>query len=164
MHMRGSRWMLPLTLMVVAASCAQQEAKPTVDTAAIGASIDSLNQGFNAAVAARDTDAVVSIYSDDARVMPAHMPEAVGKDAIRRAWAGLLSFPGLELSITDNGRIIAEAGDQVVEHGAYRMKFQGPNGQPVEDVGKYVAVFKKVEGAWKIVVDTWNSDMPVPGA
>ncbi len=31
------------------------------------------------------------------------------------------------------------------------------------DAGKYVTVFRMVNGEWKIVVDTYTSDLPIPG-
>ena len=54
---------------VVLGSCAAPQ-KPTVDAAAIKSTIEGLNQKMVAAIAARDTDAVVNLYADDARVLP----------------------------------------------------------------------------------------------
>ena len=159
------RWLLPLTMIAALIGCAgtQQQQTPTVDTAAITASIDSLNKGWQAAVAARDTDAVVAFYAADGRLMPAGMPRAEGHDAIRAAWAGFLQTPGLELTITESQPMISEAGDMVVDVGAYSMKMNDAKGKPVVDVGKYVTVFKKTDSGWKIVVDTFNSDQTPPG-
>ncbi len=59
--------------------------------------------------------------------------------------------------------MVAEAGDLAIDIGAYQMNMSGPKGEPIQDVGKYVTIFKKVGEDWKIVVDTYNSDMPLPG-
>ena len=155
-----ARWLLvSLLLVLVGASACQPRAQaPTVDTGAITAALDSLNKVFLAAVAARDTDAVVGMYADDAQVLPAGMPRADGRDAIRALWVGMLSTPGLELNITGSTPIVTEAGDMVIDVGGYVMKSTGAKGKVMEDVGKYVTIFKKVNGAWKIVVNTFNSD------
>ncbi len=155
-----ARWLLAsLLLALVGASACQPAAqKPTVDTGAITAALDSLNKALIAAVAARDTDAVVGMYADDAHVLPANMPLADGHDAIRAMWVGMLSTPGLELSVTKSTPIITEAGDMIIDIGGYDMKSTGAKGKTMEDVGKYVTIFKKVNGEWKIVVDTFNSD------
>jgi len=36
----------------------------------------------------------------------------------------------------------------------------GPKGQRVEDVGKYVVACKKVNDEWKVQYDIFNSDKP----
>ena len=141
----------------------QEQAPPAVDRAAISAQIDSLNKAFVAAVAARDTDAVVALYADDARVLPAGMARADGHDAIRATWVEVLRTPGLVLTFSGNDPIISEAGDMVIDLGTYDMKVTGAKGKPIEDVGKYVDVLKRVDGGWKIIVDTFNSDKAPAG-
>ena len=32
------------------------------------------------------------------------------------------------------------------------------------DSGKYLAVYRRTEGKWKLIRDTWNSDAPPPAA
>ena len=69
----------------------------------------------------------------------------------------------MELVPTANTKIVSEAGDMVVELGTYVFKGADPKGKPMSDIGKYVTVYKRVNGEWKIIVDTYNSDVPVPG-
>jgi len=41
------------------------------------------------------------------------------------------------------------------------MSMQGRDGKPIVDHGKDVAVWKKQgDGSWKMVMDTFNSDLP----
>jgi ketosteroid isomerase-like protein len=42
------------------------------------------------------------------------------------------------------------------------MTFNGPDGKPVPDHGKYVTVWQKQGDAWKVIVDCFNSDEPLP--
>jgi ketosteroid isomerase-like protein len=76
---------------------------------------------------------------------------------------GLLSMPGLDIKLVSNTKIISEAGDLVVDLGTYEMNFQDAKGKPMHDVGKYTTVLRRENGEWKIAVDTWNSDAPMPG-
>jgi uncharacterized protein (TIGR02246 family) len=155
---------LSLVLLVVLGGCAGgQKRAPAVDAAAITAAIDSIDTALSTAVAAKDTNAVLSFYADDANLLPPGMPRADGKDAIHKVWAGVLSTPGAELTTTPGQKIISQAGDLVVDLGTYDYKAVGPKKKPKHDVGKYVTVFKQVGGQWKIQVDTWNSDPPAPG-
>ncbi len=165
--MRSSltRWIVTLLLTTAVGGCAgTPPPPPVVDPAAIGAAIDSITTAFFGAVTARETTLVVGFYADDAHVLPANAPRADGKDAIRQVWAGFLSTPGLQMTVTPNTKHVSEAGDMVVDLGSYVMNWQDAKGKPMSDTGKYVTVFKKVNGEWKIVVDTYNSDMPPPGA
>jgi uncharacterized protein (TIGR02246 family) len=156
---------LSLALVVLLGGCAGgQKQAPAVDTAAITAVIDSLGQAMNTAIAAKDTNAIVAMYADDAYLLPPSMVRADGKDAIHKIWAGFLSTPGAQLTLTPGQKIFSQAGDLVVDIGTFDFRATGPTGKPMHDVGKYVTVFKQVDGQWKIQVDTWNSDMPVPGS
>jgi uncharacterized protein (TIGR02246 family) len=145
---------------VLLGSCAASQ-KPTVDAAAIKSAIEGINQKYAAAVAARDTDAVAGLYAVDGRTLPPNGPRADGHDAIRALWAHFLSTPGLNLTFSSSDLTISEAGDMAVDVGAYHMTMDGPKGKPIEDVGKYVTIFKKVGDEWKISVDTFNSDKPM---
>jgi uncharacterized protein (TIGR02246 family) len=159
------RWMLPLILLAAAgcAGGAKTSTTPAVDQTAIGAKVDSVNAAYAAAIAQRDTNAAVGLYADDAHMMPANMPRADGKDAIRKVWVGLLSMPGLDLKITSNSKIVSEAGDMAIDLGTYTFAAKDPKGKPMTDHGKYVTVLKNVNGQWKILIDTWNSDVMPPG-
>ena len=156
-HVPGS---LIACVAVLLGSCATSQ-KPTVDAAAIKSAISDLNHKFMAAVAARDTDAVANVYADDARLLPANGPRADGHDAIRAAWAQVLRTPGLDLRVTSSDVTVTEAGDLAIDVGAYQMNMTDAKGKPVQDVGKYVTILKKVGEEWKISVDTFNSDMPI---
>jgi uncharacterized protein (TIGR02246 family) len=160
---RNARWTLPLILTVLMGACTSQPKAPTVDTGAATAAVDSLNQAFTAAVAARDTNAVANFYAPDAQVLAPGMPRADGRDSIRTFWAGLLRTPGLDLKITSSHPTVTQAGDMIIDVGSYAMNATDAKGKPIEDVGKYVTIFKKVDGEWKIIVDMVNSDKPGPG-
>ena len=45
--------------------------------------------------------------------------------------------------------IISESGDMAWEYGWNRAVYEGPDG-PIEDEGKYLEVWKKIDGKWEI--------------
>ena len=148
---------------VLLGSCASAPQKPTVDVAAVKAAVADINQKYMAAVAARDTDAVAGLYSDDARTLAPNAPRADGRAAIRALWVEFLSTPGLNLTFSSSDVTVSESGDLAIDVGSYQMTMTTPKGLPIHDVGKYVTVFKKVGDEWKISVDTFNSDQPIAG-
>jgi ketosteroid isomerase-like protein len=48
-------------------------------------------------------------------------------------------------------------GDTAIEIGLYELS----SGGQTLDKGKYVAIWKKVEGEWKMHRDIWNSNLPL---
>ncbi len=160
MRSHAARLVVSLMGIVLIGACAGQQAQtPVADTAAVTAAVDSVNKAFLAAVLARDTTAIANFYSDDARLLPANAPRANGREAIGHAWAGFLGMPNLQLSFTSSEVIVSQAGDLAIDIGAYDMKWNDAKGKPMNDVGKYVTVMKKTDQGWKIIVDTFNSDM-----
>jgi ketosteroid isomerase-like protein len=153
-----------VVLALLAGACAKTQGSaappPKADMAAIQAAADSFNTAFVAAVAARDTDAVTAAYAEDAHILPAGMPRADGRDAIRKMWAEYLRMPGLVFEPKSNTLVASDAGDLVVDLGTYELKWQDAKGHEMHEVGKYATTMKKTDGSWKIVVDTWNSDGP----
>jgi ketosteroid isomerase-like protein len=134
-----------------------------VDTAAIALAVDGVTRAFNAAIVARDTAAIDSLYAADASVLPPHMPRVDGREAIHRWWAVGLTAPNLQLVLVSGHTTVAQAGDMAVEVGTYDYRATGPKGEVLREVGKYVNVLKPEGNRWRIVVDTWNSDQPLPG-
>jgi len=155
-------------ILVLMGGCGYQKPAPAaLDPAAATlagtAAVDSLNKAFAAAIAARDTDAIAALYADDARFLPAGMPMADGRAAIREVWAGLLRTPGLQLSTQPLQVIVANSGEMAVDVGTYRLVMQAPKSKAVEDVGKFVTVARKTDAGWKWIVDTFNSDKAPAG-
>jgi ketosteroid isomerase-like protein len=86
-----------------------------------------------------------------------------GKEAIRNAWAQFLSIPGLKIDWQITKVEVSQAGDMAYTLYKYDMTMAGPNGAPINDHGKDIAVWKRQsDGTWKIVADTFNSDLPLP--
>jgi len=58
---------------------------------------------------------------------------------------------------------VSRAGDMAYTLYKYDMTMADPNGSPIHDQGKDMAVWvKQSDGTWRIVADTFNSDMAPP--
>jgi uncharacterized protein (TIGR02246 family) len=137
-----------------------------VGTAAADTKIEQalrdLDAQWSAAAEAKDLDKTVSYYADDAIVMPPNAPPATTKEAIRSAWNEMLTSPGAAISWKATKVEVAKGGDLAYVSGTYQETMADASGKRVQDRGKYVAIFKKQsDGAWKVIVDIWNSDIPV---
>jgi len=156
--MRTTRNLLRLGLIALTAAagaCVQR-----ADVATEERVIRDLDRKFLQAVAAKDTMAIANIYAENAEFLPQGAPRVTGRAAIRSAWAQMLKAPNVSLTTEPTKILVSSAGDVAHMTGSYRFGMDGPKGQRVEDVGKYVMTWTKVNGEWKATLDIFNSDNP----
>jgi ketosteroid isomerase-like protein len=148
-----------LALILFASGCSQPAPKDT--RAADESALRDLDAQWAKAAAAKDLNATVAFYSDDASVFPPNSPIASDKASIRAAWTSLLS-PDTSITWQASKADVARSADLGYVAGVYQMTMKDPHGKPVTDTGKFVEVWKKqADGSWKTVADIFNSDLPV---
>jgi uncharacterized protein (TIGR02246 family) len=117
------------------------------------------------AAQSKDVAGATANYADDASWLPPNAPLVQGKAAIRNAWVQLLAMPGLKIDWQVIKVDVSQAGDMAYTLYKYQMSMNAPNGGSINDTGKDMAVWKKQsDGAWKMVADTFTSDIPLPSA
>jgi uncharacterized protein (TIGR02246 family) len=131
---------------------------------AVRSRIEETNAQFMAAVNRGDTSKVASLYTEDAVVLPPNAETVRGRDGAKALFDGMIQQMGLP-TLTLTTAAVTELGDTAYEVGAYTMKLQPPGADVVNDSGKYVVIWKRQgDGAWKLAVDIWNTDLPMPAA
>ena len=121
--------------------------------------IRKLDAEWSAAAQSRNVEKTVSYYADDASVLGDRVPIATGKAQVHELWTQMLSSPGVKLSFGPTKVELAKAKDIAYEIGTYQMTGNDPKGNPVNEVGKYVVVWKKQPNKqWKVAVDIFNPD------
>jgi len=113
---------------------------------------------FEEEVRRGDSIAMASHYSSDAIVMPSNIEPVKGNDIVN-FWGSVvrMGVKDLKLNITD----IYGDGDVYAETGTLELYDADKKSL---DKGKYVVVWKKENGNWKMYRDIWNSNLPMPGA
>ncbi|MDE2004945.1 MAG: SgcJ/EcaC family oxidoreductase [Rhodospirillales bacterium] len=111
------------------------------------------------AVRRGDAAAIAQFYTPDGRFMVPNAPIAEGREAVAAMWAHLLALPGAALSFGPTHIEAAIGGDLAFEIGTYALGFDR-DAKRVEDRGKYVVVWKRLDGSWKAAADILNSDLP----
>lgn len=135
-----------LPLILAAAACAPPTAQDSAEIRAGSAA-------WAAAVNAGDTETMVALYAEDARILPPNGAAGEGHDAVRAAFGGMVDAGiGIELSTVE----AAAAGDIGHHVGTYTMSTGGS--------GKFVEVWRRQGDQWKIAADIWNSDQPAAGS
>lgn len=153
----------PIALAALAALAACKPAAPAVDTAAEEAAIRAQVAVFNAALASYDDSTIVSLYAPDAVLLPPNQERLVGSEAIGNNFAGLEPLKAT-LVLAPTGVVIAASGDLAVEEGTWTYSMPMADGSTYNDNGKYLETWKKVNGAWLIQYDAWNSSTAPPAA
>lgn len=158
--MRSSIWVVVLATGAIVAGC---RVAVNVDPSGGSEELRKLDEQWSAAAARNDLDATLSFYAEDAVVLPGNAPIAADKKAIREVWAGMLG-PGTSVSWKVSKAVVAKSGELGYIYGTYELTMKdAKGGPPVQDKGKLVEIWKKqADGKWKCVVDTYNSDLPVP--
>lgn len=148
-----------LALLVV--GCNQQQQPDT--RAADEAALRQADIAWAKVATAGQMEEMLGYFLDDAVVLVPNEPMAVGKEAIHTMVGGMFATPGFAIKWQPTKVEVARSGDLGYTLGTAEMSMNDPEGNPMVDRGKYVTVWKKqADGSWKVAVDMYNSDLPVP--
>lgn len=139
------------------AALASAAAPPTDARATFHAGTAEWIAAYNAGDAAR----VLALYSTDAVVMPPDAPSVSGDAVLRSFLADDIAASkkaGITLAIGDD-----DEADSSGDLGWHRGSFQviGAGGATVGS-GKYLEIWQRQKGQWRIIRDIWNNDAPAP--
>src|SRR6266542_3517446 len=84
-----------------------------------GEAIRSMSRDFGTAAGSGNVDAMMSIYADDAVLMPPNLPAFRGRNAIRQFWSGFLGAGKIEATLTPDN--IMQSCDMATEVGHYAL-------------------------------------------
>ena len=125
----------------------------TLNLDSVKVAIEASNKEYGACFATGDSVKFAGLYTTDACINPPNMQRMCGTQAITAFFNG-----GYKMGIR-NIKLTAEevmGGDgSVAEIGKYEL--MGDKDASM-DKGKYIVVWKQVDGKWKMHRDEWNSD------
>ena len=111
---------------------------------------------FTEAHITRDTAYLNNIFTNDARVFPPNSEIVTGRQAISQLntdWVnyGIYEFKEMSTSFYGNQ-------DYLIDEGTYYLRF---GEERTIDKGKYINIWKNVNGEWKIYSNIWNTNLPI---
>lgn len=107
----------------------------------------------------KNASAIAQLYAEDGALMPPNSPMAKGHRDIQSAWQSMMQVPGFDLTFKPETIVVSSSGDMALDRGTYDLTMNPPGG-PVRDNGKYVVVWRKIDGEWKAAADIFNSNQP----
>jgi ketosteroid isomerase-like protein len=127
-------------------------------TSADEKAIQDLDTAWIKAAQDKNVDKAVSYYADNAMMMPPGAPIATTPEQRRAAWQNLLSDPNMTINFGRTKLEVAKGGDMAYDVGWTEVKTKDAQGATTTQRGKYIVVWKKINGRWKVVADTFNQD------
>jgi ketosteroid isomerase-like protein len=158
MIQRFTRLMVGLTAVTTVAC-----APPAPDTAADVAAVEQVNSMEAAYINSADIDGSLSILTTDVVAMPPNEPMFTGLDGMRQWLAAFHEMFAADLAYTESEVVVS--GDWAVQRYVGTMTMTPKaGGDPVVENLKGVHFFQRQDdGSWKITIDIWNTDTPLPG-
>ena len=127
--------------------------EPTFNLATAKAEIVAANKEFMAFFAANDSIKLASLYAEDAKFMMNGAPATSGRKNIQSVMSAIMNsgITGVDL------RTIEVWGTEnlVTEEGELSLFV----GDTEADQGKYIVLWKKEDGKWKLFRDIFNSNL-----
>jgi uncharacterized protein (TIGR02246 family) len=138
-----------IALALLAAGCARSPVPEPFPQAQVDAWIERY--------AAHDAAGVAALYTPDAQLLPPDQQIVAGRAAIRE-YVARTNPPGAPIPeiATVETRVF---GDYAHRQGSYRLQ-GAADGAPA--TGKFIELWKQVDGKWLIHRDIWSADAPPP--
>ncbi len=117
--------------------------------------IDNVNQRLSQAVQDGDAAAAAALYTEDGKFLAPNADFFSGRDAIQGFFQGAIDggIKGLNLTTLE----LEIQGDSAHEVGTYELV---ADGGVVADSGKFIVIWKRVDGSWRLHRDMINTSRP----
>lgn len=121
-------------------------------SAQISTEAPAMSEQWEAAFNAGDIEALAALYSENCRLLPPGEMMMEGRDAVRAVFGGMIEAG---LSGTLSSVESMQAGDLAYNLGTYVVSAEDGS---IVGTGKFVELWRKIDGEWKMVNDIWNED------
>jgi uncharacterized protein (TIGR02246 family) len=127
-------------------------------TTGVRDAIVAADESFMTTFKGGDAAAMAALYTENGQLMSPNSDFVTGRPAIQGFWQALFDM-GIK-EVTLESADVEGHGDTAIEVGRFALRGEG--GQDL-DHGKYIVVWKRESGQWKLHHDIFNSSMPAPG-
>jgi uncharacterized protein (TIGR02246 family) len=116
--------------------------------------IRSANQNFEKNFAGGDAKGMASLYTSDGMLLPPGAGIQEGSTAIQNFWQMVMDMGVKRAQLTTVH--VERENETAIEMGNYKLS--GAEGQRMDE-GKYIVIWKRQEGDWKLHKDIWNTSL-----
>lgn len=131
---------------------------PLVACVRNGELTSDITQAFELAFSTDDIEACMALIADDAQVLPEYGPAVTDRASIEKFFKDQMG-PVIAFDTTSEMSLVR--GDLAIEQGQFKVR-DVRRGSNVE-LGKYLHVWKKQRGEWKLFRIIYNADVAPKG-
>ena len=136
---------------------------PADRSAAAAEAVRAADAAWAKAFTDKDAATAAGYVASDGVIMPPNMPAVTGQPGARAMFESYFALPGLTGAWQATKAEASRSGELAFTSGTYEMSVNDSAGKPVPDRGKYATVWRlQADSSWKVVVDVFNSDLPLP--
>ena len=148
--------LLVLAFIATSLFACKSETKPEFDLANAKKEIEAANHEIAETFAKGDSVGMAEAYSKEGSVMLNYMPSVKGKENLTKVWGSFFKAGISKIELTT----LEVWGDEnfITEEGVFEIKSK--DGAQL-DKGKYIVIWKKEDGKWKLHRDLSNTDLPL---
>lgn len=123
----------------------------------IRAAIATTNNLFMARFKSGDAAGMADLYTQDGQVLPPNRDFITGHQAIQAFWQSLMDMgiKAAQLEIVE----VDSYNDTAIEVSKFTLLDEQ---EEVLNKGKYIVIWKREHGRWKLYRDIFNSSLPAP--
>ena len=137
---------------------AEKDSKPKFDLTVAKTEIEEANRNLIDLLAKGDSVGLANSYMTDAKLMTAGAPAVVGRANIQKAMSDILKSGITKMDLRTKEVFGTE--DLIAEEG--ELILYANNDAVAEE--KYIVLWKKEDGKWKLFRDIFNSNLPAPAS
>lgn len=127
------------------------------DLTAMKKIIKEKSHKFTEAHITRDTSYLNNIFTKDANGYPPNSDIITGRDALAAVNSEWVNY-GIK-EFTEETTSFYGNEEYLIDEGTYYLRYGEDN---IIDKGKYINIWKKENGEWKICSNIWNTSLPLP--
>lgn len=126
------------------------------DLSAMKKLIKEKSEKFTQAHITRDTTYLNNIFTKDANGYPPNSDIITGRDALAAVNSEWVNY-GIK-EFTEETTSFFGNEEYLIDEGTYYLRYGEDN---IIDRGKYINIWKKENGEWKICSNIWNTSLPL---
>ena len=120
--------------------------------------IAAANEEFMAAFEAQDAAGLAALYTKGGQVLPPNSDFVTGREAIQGFWQAVMDM-GIRRAKLDMVEVQGR-GKTATEVSKFTLFAEG---DAMADQGKYIVIWKRKKGGWRLHRDIFNSSLPQAG-
>jgi ketosteroid isomerase-like protein len=148
-----------LLALVLAAPIAELASAQASSTAADEAAIAEFNRKYLKAINDGDIDALAALTTDEHMMISSGGPPLTGKQALVDAMTRAFQTTDFDESWAPQETVVS--GDLAYQRGTFVVVAKPKAGGPeLRTLGNFLRIYRKIDGAWFMVRDSFNAQQP----